>query len=92
MMLMSAFDEGVWEATKKYLKAFTENPKAFFSKVHYQSIMIIQPADATEWGDINMCDGCPDITVWNDQLVWSCRMEEQIKWGQNMRLVPKNKE
>jgi hypothetical protein len=29
----------------------------------------------------NMCDGCPDITVWNGKLVWSCRMEEQLKFG-----------
>lgn len=23
------------------------------------------------------------------QLVWSCRMEEQMRWGQNMRMVPR---
>jgi hypothetical protein len=37
-----------------------------------------------------MCDGCPDMTVWNNQLVWSCRMEEQMKWGQNVHIVPQN--
>ena len=53
--------------------------------------MIIQPADIHANGAVNMCDGCPDITVWNDKLVWSCRMEEQNRWGQNVRMVPKNK-
>ena len=53
--------------------------------------MIIQPADIYENGEINMCDGCPDMTVWNDKLVWSCRMEEQYRWGMNVRFVPKDK-
>ncbi|MGE5861274.1 MAG: hypothetical protein ACM34J_12010 [Ignavibacteria bacterium] len=32
----------------------------------------------------------PDITVWNGQLVWSCRMEEQLNFGHNLRSYPKN--
>jgi len=36
-----------------------------------------------------MCDGCPDITIWNGQLVWSCRMEEQLKYGLNVKTYPK---
>jgi hypothetical protein len=27
--------------------------------------------------------------VWNDELVWSCRLEEQIKFGCFVRAVPK---
>ncbi len=52
--------------------------------------MIIQPIDFLEDGRQNMCDGCPDITVWNGQLVWSCRMEEQLKFGHNLKSYPKN--
>lgn len=87
--LLSPIDKGIKQAAKNYFKSFADNPLAFFRKVHYQSVMIIQPADIHEDGRINMCDGCPDITVWNDELVWSCRMEEQMKWGQNIRMVPK---
>ena len=36
-----------------------------------------------------MCDGCPDITVWEDHLLWSCRLEEQMKFGCFVRAVPK---
>lgn len=90
--LTSPFDKGVREAMKSYFKSFATNFKAFFSKVRYQSIMIIQPADIYEDGSVNMCDGCPDITVWNDKLVWSCRMEEQNNWGQNVHAVPKKKD
>ena len=90
--LLAPFDKGMREVVKNYFKSFSLNPKAFFSRLNFQSIMIIQPADVLENGDVNMCDGCPDITVWNDQLVWSCRMEEQYRWGQNIRFVPKSEE
>jgi hypothetical protein len=36
-----------------------------------------------------MCDGCPDITVHNGELVWSCRLEERLKFGQFVRTVPR---
>ena len=52
--------------------------------------MIIQPVDITEDGRQSMCDGCPDITVWDGKLVWSCRMEEQLKYGHNVKTYPKN--
>jgi hypothetical protein len=89
--LLSPFDRGIREAAKNYFRSFFANPKAFFSRVHYQSIMIIQPIDILPDGETNMCDGCPDITVWKDRLVWSCRLEEQLKWGQQARVVPKTK-
>jgi len=87
--LLAPFDAGLRGVMKRYLSALFRNPGAFFRRVHFQSVMIIQPADILETGAVNMCDGCPDITVWNDQLVWSCRMEEQMKWGQNVRMVPR---
>jgi hypothetical protein len=41
-------------------------------------------------GALSMCDGCPDITVYDDKLVWSCRMEELINFGDWVRAVPVN--
>ena len=35
------------------------------------------------------CDGCPDITVYKDELIWSCRMEEQKQYDIWLRTVPK---
>ncbi len=88
--LLAPFDRGIRRVAAKYLASLFTAPAAFFSRIHFQSVMIIQPADVHSNGSIDMCDGCPDITVWNDQLVWSCRMEEQMRWGQNMRMVPKD--
>ncbi|MFN3780909.1 MAG: radical SAM protein, partial [Candidatus Kapaibacteriota bacterium] len=89
--LLAPFDKGLRQVVKNYFKSFTTNPKAFFNRVYYQSILIIQPIDILPDGETNMCDGCPDITVWNGRLVWSCRLEEQLLWGQQARVVPKNK-
>lgn len=86
---LAIIDKGLKGVVKKYFRSFLENPKAFFNRVHYQSILIIQPIDFLENGDLNMCDGCPDMTVWNNELVWSCRLEEQLKYGQNVRVVKK---
>ena len=86
--IFSIFDKGIRNIAKNYFKSLLVDPKAFFSRVHHQAIMIIQPGDAYKDGTVNMCDGCPDMTVWNNKLVWSCRMEEQMRWGQNVRCVP----
>lgn len=86
MLLLSPFDKRIKKALFSYLK----NPLNIFRKLYYQSVMIIQPVDFLEDGRQNMCDGCPDITVWNGKLVWSCRMEEQLNFGHNLRSFPKD--
>ncbi len=86
MLLLGAFDKKL----RKTFFNFYKNPLNIFKRLHYQSIMIIQPVDFLEDGRQNMCDGCPDITVWDGKLVWSCRMEEQLKYGHNIKSYPKN--
>jgi hypothetical protein len=81
------FDKGLRKAAANFLK----NPFNFFSKAYMQTIMFIQPVDFLEDGRQSMCDGCPDITVWGDDIVWSCRLEEQKQFGTFLRSVPKSK-
>jgi organic radical activating enzyme len=90
MMLLAPFDKGVRKIAGRYLKAAMGNPAKLFRKVHYQSVMIIQPVDFLPNGAQNMCDGCPDMTLWNGELVWSCRMEELKHFGCWIRTVPKD--
>jgi hypothetical protein len=52
--------------------------------------MVIQPIDLLPDGRQNMCDGCPDMTVWNGNLAWSCRLEECLQFGQFVRTVPRS--
>jgi hypothetical protein len=89
MMLLSPLDKGVRKITKNFLSSVLTNPGKLFSGLHYQSIMIIQPVDFLENGAQNMCDGCPDMTLYNGELVWSCRMEELKQFGCWVRTYPK---
>jgi len=84
LLLFAPFDKSVRKAAAQMLK----NPFRLFSKVHMQSVLFIQPVDFMKNGEQSMCDGCPDITVWNGELVWSCRLEEQKKFGTFLRSVP----
>lgn len=90
MMLLSPFDAGIRGVAKRYLSSLLTNPLRVVHGLHYQSIMIIQPVDFLCNGAQNMCDGCPDITVWNGDLVWSCRMEELKHFGCWVRTVPRD--
>ncbi|MEG8947954.1 radical SAM protein [Rosettibacter firmus] len=88
MLFLWPVDKGIRKALIKMLK----NPLQIFKKAHMQTIMFIQPVDIMKDGRQSMCDGCPDITVWNGDLVWSCRLEEQKMFGTFLRSVPKNQE
>ncbi|MCX7834365.1 MAG: radical SAM protein [Ignavibacteria bacterium] len=86
LLLLGAFDKKLRKIFFKYFR----NPLNIFRKLYTQSIMIIQPIDIMEDGRQNMCDGCPDITIWNGKLVWSCRMEEQLNYAFNVQAYPKD--
>ena len=85
MLWLWPFDSGVRRALFRALRS----PSLLFRRLHLQSIMIISPVEVLADGRQNMCDGCPDMTVWGGELAWSCRMEECIHFGQFVRTVPK---
>ena len=89
-LLLAPFDAGVRATARRFATSLLANPLGLFRKAHLQSIMIIQPVDFLESGAQNMCDGCPDMTLWNGQLVWSCRMEELKQFGCWVRTVPRS--
>jgi hypothetical protein len=88
MMLLSPFDRGVAKAMSAYLRAVAMNPLRALGRAHFQSVMIIQPVDVLPDGRQDMCDSCPDLTVWEDRLVWSCRLEETMAYGDVVRTQP----
>lgn len=71
------------------LKNSLINPLNFFRAAYIQSFMIIQPVNLEADGRQDMCDSCPDITVHNEKLVWSCRLEELNTFGTFVQSVPK---
>lgn len=80
-MAASTFDPGMKQVARRWMRDALARPWKLGGGLHLQSIMIIQPIDILESGAMNMCDACPDITVHDDELVWSCRLEERIKFG-----------
>jgi pyruvate-formate lyase-activating enzyme len=90
MLLLSPLDSGIARTASTYLHSLVRSPFNLFKKLHLQSIMIIQPADFMDNGALSMCDGCPDITVYDGKLVYSCRMEELINFGDWVRPVLRN--
>lgn len=88
MLALSPIDKGLARTATAFMHGVFRQPALLFKKLHMQSIMIIQPADFMQNGALSMCDGCPDITVYDDKLVWSCRMEELMNFGDWVRAVP----
>ncbi len=80
--MMKIFLRSMWECLK--------NPLNIFRSSYVQNFMIIQPVDIDEMGRQDMCDSCPDVTVHNGRLVWSCRLEELNTHGAFVNIVPKD--
>jgi pyruvate-formate lyase-activating enzyme len=74
-------DKGMREIHGKYWLHILRNPIMFFSNVYWQSIGIVQGPDLLADGRMDMCESCPDMTVWNGTLVHSCRMDEWRLYG-----------
>ena len=92
MALLWAVDKRLRRAAADWWRSSLRDPRHLFRRAHMQSIMFIQPVDFMEDGEQSMCDGCPDITVHDGKLVWSCRLEEQKEHGTWLRTVPRKME
>ncbi|HUI31601.1 MAG TPA: radical SAM protein [Candidatus Acidoferrales bacterium] len=90
LMAGSLIDHGARKAFANGIQWILKNPLRAFKRVYFQSVMIIQPIDVMDDGGQNMCDGCPDITVLDGKLVWSCRLEEPKHFGCFVRTVPRD--
>jgi len=91
LMPFGAVEPGLRGALGNYLSHLARHPFDAVKAVHFQTIMAIQPIDILEDGRQNMCDGCPDVTVHNGELVWSCRLDEKLEYGDFIQTVPKAK-
>jgi hypothetical protein len=86
--LFSLFDRGMRKIGKRYLGALGNHELSIKDKLHMQAFTIIQPVDMMPDGRTDMCDGCPDMTVHDGQLYWSCRLEEIKSYGCFAHAVP----
>jgi hypothetical protein len=79
--LMSPWDKSVRQAARNWLTDLFRHPERLFTPLRLQTIGIIQAPDVQPNGRADMCDSCPDMTVWNGTLVNSCRMDEYRLFG-----------
>jgi len=82
-------DQGMRRIFFKMLRKIAAQPARLFKCSRLQSLMIIQPVNFESDGRQDMCDGCPDMTVHDGKLVWSCRLEELYKHGCFVESVPR---
>ncbi len=73
----------------RIVKTCLTKPANIFRRAHLQSFMIIQPVNFEADGRQDMCDGCPDMTVHDGKLVWSCRLEELNQYGSFVEAAPR---
>jgi hypothetical protein len=89
IFLMAPFDRLVRQAAKNWFSAVLQNPSRLFDGVRIQTIGIIQAPDVQPNGQADMCDSCPDMTVWNGTLINSCRMDEYRLFGGMLSVADK---
>lgn len=87
-LALAPFDSRIREIGRRYLGAIIRRPSRLLRPLYIQSVIIVQPTEILIDGRFNMCDGCPDITTWDGQLVWSCRIEEREHFSNVVQAVP----
>ena len=87
LFLASPWDGGLRRAAGNWLQDVTRRPTRLFDRVYVQSIGIIQAPDLQPDGRADMCDSCPDMTVYDGKLINSCRMDEYRLFGGFLSVV-----
>ncbi len=78
---LSPWDPTVRQALKNRASDMLRHPGRLFDRLYVQSIGIIQAPDLLPDGRADMCDSCPDITIFDGKFVNSCRMDEYRLFG-----------
>lgn len=86
--ILGLVDKGVRATVRNFVREVARHPLELFRPLYVQSIGIIQGPDLLEDGRIDMCESCPDMTVWNGKLVHSCRMDEWRLYGNYITARP----
>jgi MoaA/NifB/PqqE/SkfB family radical SAM enzyme len=92
IFLLSPWDRVLRQAWVNRTKDVLRHPSRLFDKVGIQSIGIIQAPDILPDGRADMCDSCPDITIFDGKFVNSCRMDEYRLFGGFVSVLEKKEE
>jgi molybdenum cofactor biosynthesis enzyme MoaA len=90
--LLGMLDKGLKATSGKFWREMLRRPTELFKPIYVQSIGIIQGPDLMPDGRVDMCESCPDMTVWDGKLVHSCRMDEWRLYGNYLVAQPRHAE
>lgn len=90
LFLLSPWDASVRQAGSRWLKDVLRHPRRLFDPVQVMSVGIIQAPDVQPDGRADMCDSCPDITIYDGKMINSCRMDEYRLFGGLLTVVKKD--
>ena len=89
LLAFSLLDPELRKTARKYFSSLIRNPGLMLKRLYTQSINIMQPVDILPSGEVDICDGCPNKTLWQNRLVSSCRLDDYLKFGTALHSVPK---
>lgn len=89
---LSPWDHILRQARNRRIKDVLQHPGRLFDSIFLQSIGIIQAPDIQPDGRADMCDSCPDITIYDGKFINSCRMDEYRLFGGFVSLMEKKDE
>ncbi len=89
---LAPWDKVLRQAWKKRFSEILRHPGRLFSPVYAQSIGIIQAPDLQPDGRADMCDSCPDVTIFEGKFINSCRMDEYRLFGGFVSVVEKKEQ
>jgi len=89
---LSPWDAALRAAWKERNQEVLRHPGRLFEGIYTQTIGIIQAPDLMPDGRADMCDSCPDITIFDGKFVNSCRMDEYRLFGGFVSVLEKKDE
>jgi MoaA/NifB/PqqE/SkfB family radical SAM enzyme len=92
IFLLSPWDGHLFQAWKNRAREVLRHPRRLFDGICLQSIGIIQAPDLLPDGRADMCDSCPDITIYEGKFINSCRMDEYRLFGGFVSMLEKKEE
>jgi len=92
VFLLALFDKNLRRALRKFLSYVIINPVRLFYRINILNIAVLQPPEILPDGSCDMCEGCPDMCVYDGKLVPSCRLDEFIQYNTLLKAYPLFKE
>jgi hypothetical protein len=89
LFIAGIMDDHIRHTLFRFIRNTLRNPIRVFEKLSTQSLLIMQPQDVLPDGRQDLCDGCPNKTYHNGNLVSACRKEEYIQFGDMISLKEK---